>query len=448
MLRENQEKGHPSRAFWTLMILAAVVRLAWLATVPTEPVTDFAWYFERAVGLANGQGYTVNGVHTAYWPAGYPLFLSFFFKIFGSSVLVGQIVNTLLTFALVPLTYVLASRLFNDWRPGLVAGALVAFHPQPVAYSSILASEPLYTVCLVASFVLVSGRDRSLRHWAAAGALLSLATLVRPQALLFLPLLWMLASLPIRKTGGWKPAMVGGIALVATFAMIQAPWMVRNLRVFNEPVFVSTNGGDNLWIGHNPRASGRYQTPPESSGSPESELRIDKARRADGMAAIRENPSRSLGLVPEKLAATFARPTDAAYWAFQTEYDQMIVPGMDASLRDTYLNFRSYSRSAHWVFLALGGLGLVVAALKCQWRPLLWAITPVAVTALLAAVFFGNPRFFFPCVPFIALLIGAVPFAAILEKRAKPELGAALSPDHAVIELTEARLSTSGKRSR
>ena len=52
------------------------LRLLSVICLDTTPTSDAAWYFERAVGLANGAGYSEGGLPTAFWPIGYPAILS------------------------------------------------------------------------------------------------------------------------------------------------------------------------------------------------------------------------------------------------------------------------------------------------------------------------------------------------------------------------------------
>src|SRR5690349_525297 len=93
------------RGRWIALIAALVVRTVWLATVDTKPVTDFHWYFLRAISMVRGEGYSVDGVPTAYWPVGYPAFLAFVFKVFGTSVWIAKLSNAVLTLASVALAW-------------------------------------------------------------------------------------------------------------------------------------------------------------------------------------------------------------------------------------------------------------------------------------------------------------------------------------------------------
>ncbi|MEW6772090.1 MAG: hypothetical protein AB1330_11985, partial [Bacillota bacterium] len=85
--------------------VAFLLRLTWNLTVHTYPISDFAWYHERAVGLIQGEGYSVDGRPTAYWPIGYPLFLAVVYKVFGPHFYVAKAFNIMMSSATVGLTF-------------------------------------------------------------------------------------------------------------------------------------------------------------------------------------------------------------------------------------------------------------------------------------------------------------------------------------------------------
>ena len=70
------------------------------------------------------------------------------------------------------------------------------------------------------------------------GAVSALAALTRGEALLLLPLV--LIPVVVRRPGGVRAAAV--VAVVA-FAVVLAPWTVRNWIVFDQPVAIATNSG-------------------------------------------------------------------------------------------------------------------------------------------------------------------------------------------------------------
>ena len=115
----------------------------------------------------------------------------------------------------------------------------------------------------------------------------------------------------------------------------------------------------------------------------------------------------SVRLLPSKLWHTFGYASDGPYWAFQKVKEVVNVPGTGVD-RPLYKFSQRYTRSYHGavMLLFLGSLlGALVLRFKAADRHRLPAVGLVfiAYTALLSMVFFGNPRFAFPVLPFICM---------------------------------------------
>src|SRR6476659_1234969 len=103
------------RYFLPVCVVAGVVlRVLWICFVNAPQVSDFKWYYERAISISTGQGYAVDGIPTAYWPVGYPGFLGVVFTLFGPSIFLAKAINILLYTGITLLTYALSRMLFNS----------------------------------------------------------------------------------------------------------------------------------------------------------------------------------------------------------------------------------------------------------------------------------------------------------------------------------------------
>lgn len=404
-----------------VLILAVSLRLLWLKAVPTQPVTDFDWYFERARDIANGRGFSVNGVPTAYWPPGYSYFLAPFLKLVSGSVTVAKSLNLLLTTTIVLQTYLLSRRLHDNPITALVASLITAILLPLVAYSSILASEPLYTVLSLAGCIAAFNKDQQPKNAVLAGLAFGAATLVRPQAVIFPLLVYPIRALFDRSAPradhaciekNLKPLHAAALAFLAIFA-INVPWAIRNAKLFQSPILVSTNGGDNLWIGHNPSTTGKYMDPGGRPAAPQIELANDRAQRQRALEYITSNPGTILAKAPEKLSATFTESRDVPYWAFQKTKGKLTQPGTGSDKQ--FYKWTQNQADVHRSVLNIASLiGLATALLaKSTRRAILLPVAMIGYTALLSIVFFGNPRFGFPALPFQALLVGLLPAALL-----------------------------------
>lgn len=408
------------KALFIVLAIAFVVRVVWMLNVNTMPVTDFWWYYQRALVMADGSGYSVNGEPTAYWPVGYPAFLALFFKFISPSITFAKLLNLLLVMGSIGISFRLAHRLFRSNAVAVVSSLLLCFHLNWIAYSGILASEPLYAfLTLWGTWVLlIGGNDKG--RWTKGGFLFALAVLVRPQAVLIPAIVLICAA---GRDGDATNPLRLRKALSSVYVMmilVVSLWGVRNFVVFRAPVVVSTNMGDNLLIGNHPDATGGYTNPEECgvdlAGLGEIE-RNSTAQKA-ALGYMTEHPWRTVKLWPMKVWRTFGQgsdgrfSSDGPYWGFQKVAGQLVTPGKGDD-KAQFLATRDY---ATWYHSALMLLFLVsVPALLFMRRrfepemhfPSL-GLAMVGYVAFVSMVFFGNPRFAFPVTPYIAMYAGAL----------------------------------------
>lgn len=407
-------------AAWILPgLISLVVCVYRVRMVDTQPVTDFAWYWFRALSIAQGEGYSIDGVATAYWPVGYPAVLAAFLKVFGQSLATAKALNVILTVASASLVALLGRRLFRSAALGFLAGTAWALHPSAVAYAGILASEPLYLVCvLVGALGMSYSHENFKKAMLIAIPALCLAVYVRPQAVL-LPVLFGVAlwldGWCSERSRDWRIwAKAAGIVLLA-IVITQVPWSIRNKNQLGAYVFVSTNGGDNLMIGHATNSEGGYIHPSTlMEEPPETEVDRDRLARSIAMQEIRRNPMGVFKRVPQKVDMTFGKATDTQYWMFQMKFNELSTPGVGDE-REALLWYRQYAETYRNYLLICSGIGAFLFLISLFWsrlRPVSWIpVMQVAGTVIVVAIFFGNPRFAYPAWPFFCLLTAYIPFA-------------------------------------
>ncbi len=267
--------------------------------------------------------------------------------------------------------------------------------------------------------------DGGTRAIGVAAVMFALATMVRPQVLLGLPLLavaWLWAGI------GWRRTLALGLATTAAVAALVVPWAIRNDAVLGEPVFVSTNGGDNLCVGYHPGGAGRLchtavlrhrgdrastvLTPSCGRNSETRQLALDY---------IREEPLSLPWLGVRKLYWTF-RTDDDGLRGNESYGDQSLsgVPreGFEGSTVDDGQVFSGTPRTI-WIIMTQGYYALVmvaaIAGIVIALRPALRRPRDAAVLSLLGltlagvavpVLFFGDPRFKVPTTPLFAVFAG------------------------------------------
>ena len=407
------------------LALGVLLRLLWICLVRADQVSDFAWYYQRAMDIAAGRGYSVHGIRTAYWPAGYPLFLGGLFYLFGPVQFLGKLANIVLYSATIWMSYLLAKNVFHSERAGRVAVCLLAFYPNQTAFVSLLSTEILFQCLLLLGavlFVFAQGRPAWI---ALSGAVWGLATLTKTQAA-FVPIIFLLVFL-----WGKRAMLKAGILVYTAVLLTCAPWLVRNYLIFGKPL-LSTNGGIVLMIGNNPYATGR-QIWDENIRSLLGELGADETELFDGRELAREerakhvasdyiihHPGKVLLLWPKKLVATYLSDVDGIY------YSLGMVKNRSGPLEVAILGLRIFAEVYYLAILALfvSAIPTVVRSNTTGYRIGLFLVLYFTLVYL---VFFGNARYHFALMPWIIIYagIGADRLLKGWRRNGSPELNSA-----------------------
>jgi hypothetical protein len=295
----------PRKLLILLLLVALIIRLAWVLSRPAELAADLpdqTEYLSVAQNLVQGRGMVFHDPRFdadvyAFRAPGYPLLMA----LCGANVRAIRMIQALLDTSVVLAVYLLARRLLvsgerseQSYLP-LVAGVLVAFNPYLIYFSGLILSETLFTALLAWGLVLavmkrrpappapiapppppaprpsvipMARRDvpeppkppppkpraprRPLPYALFGGAiLLALAVLVRPGAMVLPAILLALAGWATRQR--WFSRLIVGAAV--TFVVL-LPWAYRNHRLLYVWVWTTTNAGHTAYDGFGPTATG------------------------------------------------------------------------------------------------------------------------------------------------------------------------------------------------
>ena len=234
----------------TIVGAALVIRILYVAldVAGDRGFDDRQYFHDVANNLAAGRGFispfvfdffgtvTPSAGHPPLWPA--VLAVPAFFGL--GSWTAEQFICALFGAAAVGAVGYLGRRVGGD-RIGLIAAALAAVSPTLIARDGSLMSESLYgllvVLALLAAYRVI---DRPVpRSAAILGILLGLAALTRGEALLFVPFLAIPVCVRARPTRVSRRRLV--IVMLVATALTLAPWTLRNLLAFGEPVLISFN---------------------------------------------------------------------------------------------------------------------------------------------------------------------------------------------------------------
>ena len=380
--------GGGSRWIWLAVLsVALVMRLAFVAVVPRVIAwSDGREYDELARRLVDHGTYGLRALRAP----GYPTLMAAAYLVFGKSLLALRLVEAALGTVTVGLVGVIGTRLFGRCA-GLIAASLTALHPVLAFLPSTQYSEN--TVVLVIALALGAAfgawRKGGWWRWATAGALLGVATLVRPNAILMWPGLALgFMVVLVRERRGWfLPLLVASLALVLAIT----PWEVRNHRVFGRWFFITTGGGRSLWLGNNPWTdcvTSVYAQPDSATqaeiGRLPDEFALDAYYHRKAVEFIRDHPARAARLYGIKLGNLFALYPEPYTRSFMS----------------------AWARWAQGLASVVVYAGVLLAFRRWRDEPALWPLTASIVAySLVNALYYSVLRYrmvFEPCLLLMA----------------------------------------------
>jgi len=388
-----------------ITILGLLLRIAYLVfgTGKRPLWSDSAQYFEIAKNMAAGRGFSMQFpglfIHeTAFRPPGYPLLLSGFFAVFGTSAGLARAINVVLGLVVITLTFVVVRR-YVGFVAAAVAGLAVAVAPNLIANDTYVLDEPL-SLCLLLLLIW----SLLARRWWAAGATCGLLILTRPSAqfLIVALVIWLFFR------ADWRAVL--RVVLVAI--VVVSPWIVRNWIQLGEPIMVTSNGFNWAAI-YSPTAqkSGGFIDPVQNHAYDRDrllqfdELAWSNTLQTQGIKALEAHPTYIIHVIKNNFSAL------SEYWPAANDAPDLL-DGRDLRVvHDTLWFF--------YLEVGIGIFGLIVARR-----------TQIAELFIIESAYFGFASVLFVAVPRLrapldlSLAVGAGLAADYLvrfrERRASP----------------------------
>jgi 4-amino-4-deoxy-L-arabinose transferase-like glycosyltransferase len=408
------------------------------------PADDGRFYQVVAERIASGLGYTwlwEDGAVTyaAHYPVGYPALLGGAYALLGASPTVAMTLNAVIGAGAIYAAHRLAAR--STSRLGaMLAALLLALHPGLVLYTPALMTEGVAAALIIlGAWAAAAAQAGGVKALVLAGLVLGVCILVRPQLVLAVPLLGLLAAPASAKL---RQRLRRALTITALAIAVCLPWTARNCARLESCVFVSANAGWNLLIGTAQTGRGGW-VPLESLGVPQecktvfAEAEKDRCFGRAGARRIAQAPLHWLALAPLKMMMTFEYSGAAAYYlnaanpeAFsarhktllgtvETVYQRLVtllalvalatIPGPRSRPRRWLALIGSACLFLPLAWLSYLGLSLSAALLGASlWRhpAALTAGALIATTALVHAVFFGAGRYGLVVFAAVATLAG------------------------------------------
>ena len=374
--------------------VALVVRVAYVLSIrhaiffdhlQTEPQR----YDEWAAAIVSGAAPVRPPFDEA---PGYPYLLALLYALFGRSVLVVTVAQSLLDAGTCAAIAAVGVRL-SGARAGLIAGGLAAVYGPLIYFTGQLEPATLTAFAVSVALYATPGSDEgTARHWSLAGVAWTLALLVRTEIVVALPLLLFHA---------WRCGRGRALGRIAAApAALLAASLAINLISSHHVVALTTGSGVNLWLGNNALADGvnPFVHGPLDAVARGVEAQTHDAVEADTLfrshafAFFREQPARAAHLAVRKLVWTFSdRELPNA-----SDIEWQVAHSWLFRLRILPLRFGAL------LPIALAG-ALMFRGSRRRW---LFLAAPVVVGLSVCVVFFTNARFRLVFAPSLLVLGG------------------------------------------
>lgn len=247
-------------------ILALGIR--YTAILPTSGVeADEGEYDRLAMNLMVGNGYIDSdgaGAPTSHRPPLYPMVLAGIYALFGHSYFIARCFNALLGAATVCIYYLITEKIFG--RPSAILTALISsFYMTFILYTRFLYTETFFSFLIaLITLMIVSVRIDSVIGLISIGLISGCASLIKSTGFFMPAISTIVLFVNNRKDKNiFNKIMVAYMVLIISFMAVIIPWTIRNYKAHGALVFISTNGGLNMYQAARPFEGKYFEVSPQ-----------------------------------------------------------------------------------------------------------------------------------------------------------------------------------------
>lgn len=236
-------------AFVSVILSAFALRVLWILNVPTEQLFDFSTYYDIAVNVYSGKGYTFMDQPIAFQGMSYSYILGWFFKLVHSSTeLTAKIFNVLCSMVTIFATWSFVKKMTD--KPLVRWGTLlwVVFLPHHIAYCNTIGTEVFSGALLSGTLAIQVSALNNRYKWPLLGLAIGLMTLTKP---FFMAYPIAIGLYEWFSSKNWKVAVSSFTVVFVCMWALMAPWTFRNYQVFHRFIPVSYNSGLVLYLNNN-----------------------------------------------------------------------------------------------------------------------------------------------------------------------------------------------------
>ncbi len=404
-----------------LSSLTFAPRYIWVRLIHTVPMIDFLRFHNYALALIEGDYNAYLDIRNVFpHLSGYPLILSYIYRIFGTSPKVALWFNVFCSIGTAILIYLLGREIFNEVA-GQMAGLIFAFYPTQIMYNTLVASEHIFLLLfLLALYLFIRFTRVELVGWEwlkllIVGLVMVLAHIVRPvSSLLFVPMLAYLLFFQrsnMSLGGLLKEKLIIMFLIVVSFSLVLGLVNFAYIDKVKVPLG-KTGSGFNLYVGTDPERDGMWNPTAweiiEDYDHDFDRVHGEAQRRA--IERIKDDPVAFIALAERKFPIQWATDDYGYYWSMlevypETAFGLWIEGNLDL--------VKIISQSYYMAIVLLATLG--------AWYSLTRGVSdPASLPAMLILIFGAahllievQSRYHHPVVPFF-ILIGAMALTGMM----------------------------------
>lgn len=295
-----------------VLIIGLLVSTLWVVFVDTKPFSDFQYYYNLAVNIANGLPWG-----DTYTSVGYPIILGGIFKLFGSSLIIAKVFNLIITFISNFCLLLILRKLDINELDRRIIFTLFVLMPNNIMYNSILATEIIFTLIILIITNIYFGQTKF--KYILIGILAGLNTMIKP---FFIAIFFAVFIVEILKEKRCTLALKNSLIVLIVCIIVISPWIYRNTKLVGQFTYVSNNGGIVLYINNNSQNKlGRWMAASDVENSVVKTPEYEKANMTEknkmlGDAAkkwIKSHPKEFLTLGFKRLYNTYFVSDDILY---------------------------------------------------------------------------------------------------------------------------------------
>jgi len=225
----------------------------------SHPTMDEKYHDEWAREVADGR---VLDKAPFYRAPAYSLVLGLTYAVFGRGYFMPRLLGIIIGSLSCVLIFLIGMELFSR-QVGVLAGLLAGFYSMFLYYDSMLLTVYLeiFFYLLTVFWLLKWIKEKSTRAVFLTGVFCGLASITRPNFIVFIPCVALIILLALPKTP-IKSRLHQALLFIAGSMILILPVMLVNIIKGGDFVVIAWNGGINFFLGNNPDSNGWSATAP------------------------------------------------------------------------------------------------------------------------------------------------------------------------------------------